>query len=163
MAIDERAKLVMERLVPLYQHHPKGGMSIDTMKVTEVVRGDPQPVAFGVHKVIDSGFASQIGWGLWLIVAYIFEKEFDDDSLMVAVKAAAARPGEPLPNIRAFFPHGTGNEAKQKKKVILQMAESDVADCDMYRIVKLLSLKPGCSKNNPEAWLRSTRNASPPR
>lgn len=141
MTIAERAKVAMERLILLYQDHPQGGMAIDTEKVTEVVRSDPQAVAFGVRTVMDSGFASQIGWGLWLTVAYVFEKQFDDDSLMVAVKAAAARAGKPLPNIKAYFPHGTGNEAKQQKKVIFQVAESDVAACDTYRMVKLLSLK----------------------
>ncbi len=140
MNIGERAKVAMERLIPLYENHPQGGMAIDTEKVTEVVRSDPQAIAFGVRKVIDGGFASQIGWGLWLTVAYVFEKQFDDDSLMVAVKAAAERAGEQLPNMKAFFPHGTGDEAKQQKKVILQMAESDVAACDTYRMVKLLSL-----------------------
>lgn len=140
MTIAERAKVVMERLVPLYQAHPQDGMAINTEKVTEVVRSDPQAVAFGVRKVIDGGFASQIGWGLWLTVAHVFEKQFDDDSLTVAVKAAAARTGEPLPNIKAFFPHAPINEAKQQKKVILQMADSDVATCDTYRMVKLLSL-----------------------
>ena len=140
MTIGERAKVAMERLIPLYEDHPQGGMAIDTEKVIEVVRSDPQAVAFGVLTMIDGGFASKIGWGLWLTVAYVFEQEFDDDSLIVAVTAAAARAGEPLPNMKAIFPHGTGNEEKQQKKVILQMAESDIAACDTYRMVKLLSL-----------------------
>ncbi|MBB5448355.1 MULTISPECIES: hypothetical protein [unclassified Paraburkholderia] len=140
MDISERAKVAMERLLPLYENHPQGGMAIDSEKVAEVVRSDPQAVAFGVRKAIDAGFASQIGWGLWLTVAYAFEKQFDDDSLMLVVKAAAARAGEPLPKIKAFFPYGKGNEAKQRKKVILEMAESDVAACDTYRMVTLLRL-----------------------
>jgi len=140
MTIGERAKLVMERLIPLYQEHPQGGMAIDSEKVTEVVRSDPQAVLFGVRKALDSGFASQFGWGLWLTVASVFDQEFDDDSLMVAVKAAAAQAGEALPNMKAFLPHGTGNEKKQRKKVILEMAESDVRACDTFRMVKLLRL-----------------------
>lgn len=138
--IGERAKVVMERLISLYQKHPQGGMAIDTEKVTQIVRGDPEAVAFCLRKAIDGGFASQIGWGLWLTVAYVFEQEFDDDSLMVAVKATAARAREPLPNIKAFFPHKTGNEAKLRKNVILQMDERDVEACDTYRMVTLFSL-----------------------
>lgn len=140
MAIGERAKSVMERLIPLYQEHPQGGMAIDTEKVTEVVRSDPQAVLFGVRKALDSGFASQFGWGLWLTVACVFDQEFDDDSLVVAVKSAAAQAGEPLPNFKTFFPHGTGNEKRQRKRVILEMAESDVRDCDAFRLIKLLRL-----------------------
>lgn len=140
MAIGERAKSVMERLIPLYQEHPQGGMAIDSQKVTEVVLNDPQAVLFGVRKALDSGFASKFGWGLWLTVASVFDREFDDDSLMVAVKAAAAQAGEALPNIKIFLPHGTTNEKRQRKKVILEMAESDVRACDTFRMVKLLRL-----------------------
>jgi len=140
MTIGERAKSVMERLIPLYHAHPQGGMAIDREKVTEVVRSDPQAVLFGVRKALDSGFASQFGWGLWLTVACVFDQEFDDDSLVVAVKAAAAQAGEPLPSIKAFFAHGSGNEQRQKRKVILEMAESDVRACDAFRMIKLLRL-----------------------
>lgn len=140
MTIGERVKSVMERLIPLYHAHPQGGMAIDSEKVTEVVRSDPQAVVLGVRMALDSGFASQFGWGLWLTVACVFNQEFDDDSLVVVVKAAAAQAGEALPSIKAFFPHGTGNEKRQKQKVILEMDESDVRDCDAFRMIKLLRL-----------------------
>lgn len=140
MTIGQRAQSVIERLISLYQSHPQGGMAIDTAEVIKVVRSDPEAVAFGVRIALDSGFASEFGWGLWLVVGYVFEREIDDDSLMIAVKAAAARSGKPLPNIKAFFPHAKQDEENVRQQVILQMAESDVASCDTFRMVKLLRL-----------------------
>jgi len=92
---------------PLYENHPRrhGNRHRESH---EVVRSDPQAVAFGVRKAIDGDSPPRSDGDFWLTVLTSFEKQFDDDSLMVAVKAAAARAGEPLPNINGLLPTRDG-------------------------------------------------------
>ncbi len=53
MTIGEWAKVVMESLIPRHHRNPHGGMAIDT-KISQIVRGGPQAVTFGLRYVIDA-------------------------------------------------------------------------------------------------------------
>lgn len=142
MNVNDRAKVVMSNLVDLYVPHPDGGMAIDSARVMEIVRKDPEAVAYVVQKVLAGGGGSMPGWGLWMTVAHIFQHELADDSLIVLVEAAASAAGASLPKIKSFVPNTSPESSLEKANQIfeLQMAELDVAAGDAHRMVLVLRL-----------------------
>jgi len=135
--MEDRAKQVIAELLDACGTAEDGRSEIDAGRVSDVVRRDPDAVAFAVEKIMSSPHASAAGWGVWMITAYAFEAEFDDDSLVVLVESAAAAAGQKLPEIREMRPQ---QREQPEKLVMLQMAEADVAAGDAHRLLMLLRL-----------------------
>ena len=138
MDLEDRAKQVIAELLDARLTPEDGHSQIDVGRVSDVVRRDPDAVAFAIEKIMGSPHAGVIGWGIWMMVAVAFEAEFDDDSLMVLVESAAAAAGQKLPKIREFRPKEA--PAPSDKFVMFQMAEADVAAGDAHRLLMLFRL-----------------------
>ena len=137
MDLEDRAKQVIAELLDARLTAEDGHTQIDASRVRDVVRRDPDAVAFAIEKIMSSPHAGIIGWGVWMITAYVFEAEYDDDNLMVLVESAAAAAGQKLPEIKELRPH---QPAADDKFIELQMAEADVAAGDAHRLLMLLRL-----------------------
>jgi hypothetical protein len=137
VSINQRAKQVVAELFALYNPHDEGGMAVDVSAVQQIVRRDPEAVTFAAQKILSSDMAGDGGWGIWIVVANVFEAEFDDDSLGVLLESAAAKAGVTLPGWRPISPPGE----PKSQLIVLEMAEADVAAGDAHRMVMVLRLE----------------------
>jgi hypothetical protein len=107
MSIETRAQQVIAGLFDALGADEEGRSKVDVGRVMEVVRGDPDAVAFALQKVLSSPIAKEAGWGIWMVAAQVFERERGDDSLTVLVKNAIAAAGGRIPNIVSVTPYKT--------------------------------------------------------
>ncbi|HWM69793.1 MAG TPA: hypothetical protein VNO35_24660 [Steroidobacteraceae bacterium] len=138
MSIEDRGKQVLTELFEACSANEQGQSRVDGAKITTVVRRDPAAVAFAVQKILTSPLAGQVGWSMWLVTAKVFEHEHGDDSLVVMVEAAAAAAGAKLPRVLSSTPH---EPEPQRKLLVLQMAEADVAAGDAHRMLMVMRLE----------------------
>jgi len=137
MDLEDRAKQVIVELLDARLPTADGHTQIDLSRVRDVVRRDPDCVAFAIEKIMGSPHAGIAGWGVWMIAAQLFEAAYDDDSLVVLVERAAAAVGQKLPELRDVQ---LQEPPEERKLFELQMAEADVAAGDAYRMLMVMRL-----------------------
>lgn len=133
-----RSRALVEKLLDEYKAGAKGS-SVDTDRIRSIIIEDADLLAGVFPALLQWNREHSAGiWGLLYVVALVYEKEFQDDSLSILLKSAAHEAGVTLPSVLSYTPHGLPIEPKVN---ILEMAEADVRAGDAHRLLTVMNIE----------------------
>lgn len=133
-----RSRALVDKLLAEYKAGTKG-MSADTDRIRSIIIEDPDLVAGVFPALLQWNREHSSGvWGLLYVVAVLYEREYQDDSLSILLNTAAREANVTLPSVLSYTPH---KESVEPKVNMLQMAEADVRAGDAHRVLTVMSIE----------------------